>query len=52
MSSCYLICFDELLRVSLVSQPICMYSQTCVQRPDLGPQKSGRLTEVSDKTEI
>ena len=30
----------------------CMYSQTCGQRPDLGPQKRGRLTEVSDKTEI
>jgi hypothetical protein len=28
------------------------YSQTCVQRPPLGPEKSGRLTEVSDKTEI
>jgi hypothetical protein len=28
------------------------YSQTCVQRPRLGPEKSGRLTEVSDKTEI
>ena len=22
-----------------------MYSQTCVQRPPLGPEKSGRLTE-------
>jgi hypothetical protein len=29
-----------------------LYSQTCVQRPPLGPEKSGRLTEVSDKTEI
>jgi hypothetical protein len=29
-----------------------VYSQTCVQRPHLGPEKSGRLTEVSDKTEI
>jgi hypothetical protein len=29
-----------------------IYSQTCVQRPPLGPEKSGRLTEVSDKTEI
>ena len=28
------------------------YSQTCVQRPPSGPEKSGRLTEVSDKTEI
>jgi hypothetical protein len=28
------------------------YSQTCVQRPHLGPEKSGRLTEVSDKTDI
>jgi hypothetical protein len=28
------------------------YSQTCVQRPPLGPEKSVRLTEVSDKTEI
>ncbi len=28
------------------------YSQTCVQRPPLGPEKSGHLTEVSDKTEI
>ena len=28
------------------------YSQTCVQRPPLAPEKSGRLTEVSDKTEI
>ena len=31
---------------------IIIYSQTCVQRPPLGPEKSGRLTEVSDKTEI
>jgi hypothetical protein len=29
-----------------------MYSQACVQRPPLGPEKSSRLTEVSDKTEI
>ena len=29
-----------------------MYSQTCVQRPPLGPEKSGRLKEVPDKTEI
>ncbi len=28
------------------------YSQTCVQRPHLGPEKSGRLTEVSDKIDI
>ncbi len=28
------------------------YSQTCVQRPSLRPEKSGRLKEVSDKTEI
>jgi hypothetical protein len=28
------------------------YSQTCVQRPPSGPEKSGRLTEVSDKIEI
>jgi hypothetical protein len=28
------------------------YSQTCVQRPPSGPEKSDRLTEVSDKTEI
>ncbi len=28
------------------------YSQTCVQRPLLGPGKSCRLTEVPDKTEI
>ena len=28
------------------------YSQTCVQRPPLGPEKSGRLTEGPDKTEI
>ena len=24
----------------------CMYSQTCLQRPPLGPQKSGRCIEV------
>jgi hypothetical protein len=29
-----------------------IYSQTCVQRPPLGPEKRGRLTEVSDKTDI
>jgi hypothetical protein len=28
------------------------YSQTCIQRPPLGPEKSGRLIEVPDKTEI
>jgi hypothetical protein len=28
------------------------YSHTCVQRPPSGPEKSGRLTEVSEKTEI
>ena len=28
------------------------YSQTCVHWPPLGPEKSGRLTEVPDKTEI
>ena len=28
------------------------YSQTCEQRPPLGPQKSGRLKKVPDKTEI
>ncbi len=28
------------------------YSQTCVQRPPLGPEKSGRLIEVPDKTDI
>jgi hypothetical protein len=28
------------------------YSQTCVQWPPLGPEKSGRLIEVPDKTEI
>ncbi len=28
------------------------YSQTCVQQQPLGPEKSGRLTEVFDKTEI
>ena len=27
-------------------------SQTCVQRPPLGPQKSVRLTEVLDKSDI
>jgi hypothetical protein len=25
------------------------YSQTCVQQPPLGPEKSGRLKEVPDK---
>ena len=25
-----------------------IYSQTCVQRPPLGPEKSGRLKEVPD----
>ncbi len=34
------------------SNQILKYSQICVQRPPLGPEKSGRLTEVSDKTEI
>ncbi len=29
-----------------------MYSQTCVQRPPLGPEKSGRLKEGPDKSEI
>ncbi len=29
-----------------------MYSQTCVQRPPLGPEKSGRWKEVPDKNEI
>jgi len=29
-----------------------MYSQTCVQRPPLGPEKNGHLKEVSDKNEI
>jgi hypothetical protein len=29
-----------------------MYSQTCGQRPPLGPEKSNRLTEVSDNTDI
>jgi hypothetical protein len=29
-----------------------IYSQTCVQRPPLGPEKSGRWKEVPDKTEI
>jgi hypothetical protein len=28
-----------------------VYSQTCVQRPPLEPEKSGRWTEVPDKTE-
>jgi hypothetical protein len=28
------------------------YSQTCVQRPPLGPEKSDRWKEVPDKTEI
>jgi hypothetical protein len=28
------------------------YSQTCVQKPPLGPENSGRLTEVSDKMKI
>ncbi len=28
------------------------YSQTCVQRPPLGPEKSGPLKEVPDETEI
>jgi Ca2+/Na+ antiporter len=28
------------------------YSQTCVQRPPLGPEKSGRLKEGTDKSEI
>jgi hypothetical protein len=31
---------------------ILKYSQTYVQRPPLGPVKSGRLVEVSDKSEI
>jgi hypothetical protein len=29
-----------------------LYSQTYAQRPPLGPEKSSRLTEVSDKTKI
>ncbi len=29
-----------------------MKSQTCVQRPPMGPEKSALLSEVSDKTEI
>jgi hypothetical protein len=28
------------------------YSQTCVQRPPLGLEKSGRLKEGPDKSEI
>jgi hypothetical protein len=28
------------------------YSQTCVQRPPLGPGKSGRLKEVPDLIEV
>jgi hypothetical protein len=28
------------------------YRKTCVQRPPLGPEKSGRFIEVPDKTEI
>jgi hypothetical protein len=40
--------FNEVTRFSFEF----IYSQTCVQRPPLGPEKSGRLTEVSDKTEI
>jgi hypothetical protein len=35
-----------------LSEQINTYSQTCVQWTDLGPQKSSRLTEVFDKTEI
>jgi hypothetical protein len=33
-------------------QLICIYSKTCVPRPPLGPEKSGRWKEVPDKTEI
>ncbi len=29
-----------------------LYSQTCIQRPPLGPEKSGSLKEGPDKTEI
>jgi hypothetical protein len=35
-----------------IQREFLIYSQTCEQRPPLGPEKSGRLTEVSDKTEI
>ncbi len=42
------------IRVSQIEPDpyIYIYSQTCVQRPPLGPKKSSRLTEVSDKNEI
>ncbi len=39
-------------QAGLVIFNISLYSQTCVQRPPLGPEKCGHLTEVSDKTEI
>ncbi len=29
-----------------------IYSRTCVQQPPLSPEKSGRLAEVHDKSEI
>jgi hypothetical protein len=29
-----------------------VYSQTCVQQPPLGPEKSGGLKEVPDKIEV
>jgi hypothetical protein len=43
--SCFLFC--GLLKSSLASTgEFSQYSQTCVQRPPLGPEKCGRYSEV------
>jgi hypothetical protein len=36
----------------VTQQKLLLYSQTCVQRPTLGPDKSGRLKEGPDKSKF
>ena len=39
-------------KIILKKKLLLIYNQTCLQRPPLGPEKSGRLKEGPDKTEI
>ncbi len=43
--------FQLALKIMIKKQTKNKYSQTCVQRPPLGPEKTGRLKERPDKSE-
>jgi hypothetical protein len=43
---CLKLCLEIVLNNVLIGMFINIYSQTCLQRPPLGPQKSGQSLQV------